>query len=77
MKTQDKDDDDVDDLDVVKDRLNGVEEIATFLKLEERRTGYLISRRIIPAGREGGRVVGSKAVLRGYYRRMTAGGKSP
>lgn len=67
----------MDDLDISADCLLGVKEIAAFLGVSWRRGIYLLETGRIPAGKQGGRWVASKAALREYYRRLTGAPAAP
>jgi hypothetical protein len=58
------------------DRLKGVKAIAEFLGETEKRTFSLVERKLIPHGREGGRIIASKSALREHYRRLTGAGRA-
>lgn len=62
-----------DDESLANDRLRGVPAIAAFLGETERRTRYLIERKLIPHGKEGAAIVASKRRLRERHERLTAG----
>ena len=55
------------------DRLSGVRAIADFIGEDDRRTYYLLERKLIPAGKLGSQWVGSKKRLRDHYDRITSG----
>lgn len=62
------------DAPLADDLLRGIKAISEFIGEEERRAYYLAEQGIIPVGKEGkGRYIGSKQVLRAYYRRLTGG----
>jgi hypothetical protein len=53
------------------DRLDGAEAIAQFIGVPLRRAFYLCDRKLIPCGKEGGRVIASKTALREHYEKLT------
>jgi len=57
-------------LDIATDRLSTVAEIAAFWGVDEKRMRYLIRHNIVPAGKEGNLIIGSKAQLRERYREL-------
>jgi hypothetical protein len=57
-----------------EDVLRGVSEIGAFIGEDDRRTYYLLEKKIIPAGKEGNLWRASKRRLRRHYDRLTAGG---
>lgn len=56
---------------IAEDRLRGVPAIAQFLGESERRTYYLLEKRIIPAGKEGSIYICSKKALTADYNKRT------
>jgi hypothetical protein len=56
------------------DLLRGLSEISAFIDESPERAGYLIKKRLIPAGRLGRMYVASKQRLRQRYQELTAGG---
>jgi hypothetical protein len=56
------------------DLLRGLSEISAFIDESELRAGYLIKRKLIPAGKLGRIYIASKRQLRQRYRELTAGG---
>jgi hypothetical protein len=60
------------DTTLADDRLVGVAQIAKFRGEAERRTRHLISRGLLPTGREGDLIVASKRVLREQWERTTS-----
>lgn len=61
------------DYDFADDILRGVAAIAAFRKEPERRTRYLIERKLIPFGKEGAIIIASKRRLREQYEKLTSG----
>ena len=57
-----------------EDRLEGATAIAEFLGTTRRRAFQLCERKLIPCGREGGRLIASKRALREHYAKLTRGG---
>jgi hypothetical protein len=57
-------------LNIKDDRLSTVAEIADFWGVDVKRMRYLIRHNIVPAGKEGNLIVGSKTQLRQRYREM-------
>ena len=57
-------------IDIKNDRLPDVSAMAAFWGVDKQRMRYLIRRNIVPAGREGNLIIGSKAQLRERYREM-------
>jgi hypothetical protein len=57
--------------DIASDKLNGVGEISEFINEPERRTYYLLAKKLIPAGKLGSIWIGSKRVLRAHYAQLT------
>jgi hypothetical protein len=55
------------------DLLRGAKSIARFLNQDPRATYHLLSRGLLPAGKEGAVWVASKARLREHYAYLTAG----
>jgi hypothetical protein len=55
------------------DILRGVGAIAGFINESERRTYYLLERRLIPAGKQGACWIASRRALREHYERLTGG----
>lgn len=55
------------------DRLKGAAAIAEFIGEPVRRVFNLAERKLIPCGREGGRLIASKAQLREHYRKLVTG----
>ena len=58
---------------LASDVLRGVNAIAVFLGEKPRRINYLIKKRRIPVGRDGGQWIASKRTLRQHYERLTSG----
>lgn len=56
-----------------EDRLDGADAIAAFVGIDRRRVFHLAERKLIPVGKEGGRLVASKAALREHYAKLTRG----
>ena len=55
------------------DRLEGAEAIGHFLGVSERRAFHLLDTKQIPGGKQGGKWIASKAVLREHYAKLTRG----
>ena len=60
-------------LDSEGDLMKGIVEIAEFIGESVRRTYYLAETGQIPTGKLGRLRIGSKRVIREYYRRLTSG----
>jgi hypothetical protein len=58
---------------LASDVLRGVNAIAAFLGEKPRRVNYLIRKRRLPVGRDGGQWIASRRVLRQHYERLTSG----
>jgi hypothetical protein len=54
------------------DKLRTAQEIAEFIGEPLDRTRYLIRNRLIPFGREGRRIIASRAALRAHYSKATS-----
>jgi hypothetical protein len=61
-----------DDDDLAEDRLVGAEAIAAYRGESVRRTRYLLSLGLIPHGREGRQIVGSKRAIRRAWHRVAS-----
>jgi hypothetical protein len=60
---------------IPEDKIRGVSAISKFIGEDERRTYYLLDRRIIPAGKEGSSWIASKAALTAHYDKLTGRGQ--
>jgi hypothetical protein len=56
---------------IAADKLRGVPAIASYIGETERRTYYLLDRKLIPAGKEGSLWLASKAALTAHYNEIT------
>lgn len=56
-----------------EDRLDGAAAIAEFTGTPVKRVFYLAERKLIPVGKEGGRLIGSKKTLRDHYAKLMSG----
>jgi hypothetical protein len=73
MQMHDDDDDTIAD-----DRLEGLEQIAAFIGTKPRRTYHLIQTQQLPGvAREGDKLIGSKEILRRYWRDLFAADQEP
>jgi hypothetical protein len=63
--------DDLNDLDIASDRLDGEQAIADFIGRPLQRTRYMIRYGFLPVMREGRRITASKRALRAHYARGT------
>ena len=54
------------------DRLDGAQAIARYLGITPRQVRYRAERGLLPHGREGERMVGSKRALDAYWRQLTS-----
>jgi hypothetical protein len=59
------------------DLLRGAKKIGDFIDEPEKRVYYLFERGIIPLGRQGNQLIGSKRQLRKYYEQLTQGVPPP
>jgi hypothetical protein len=58
---------------IADDKLRGIAAIAAFIGESERRTHYLIERKLLPYGREGASIIASKKRLLEHHARLTSG----
>jgi hypothetical protein len=62
---------------IANDRLDGAKAIGDFLGEDEKKIYYWAERKLIPIGRIGSMLVGSKKVLKEHYERITRGEAEP
>jgi hypothetical protein len=59
------------DSSIAEDKISGVKNIAREINESERRTYYLLERRLIPAGKLGNTWIASRSALRKHYEDLT------
>ena len=58
---------------LANDLIRGAKAISKFIHEDERKTYYLLEKRLIPAGKEGAIWIASRRALRAHYARLTGG----